>query len=224
MEVLIERARMMKKEKKVHVEITPPNIQTAEFKLTGTAPYVQNKFSNKALQKLREAMEAGSTARKGKKKEPRDFKTDYEGAKHVSREGWIGIPAPCFRNAMVSACRLVGFHMTKAKLSVFVAADGYDADDDTPLVKISKGKPTPRIHPVRNATGVVDLRCRPVWREGWEAKVRVEFDADQFTLQDVSNLMMRVGRQVGVGEGRHDSKNSCGMGWGTFSIERTKSR
>lgn len=36
---------------------------------------------------------------------------------------------------------------------------------------------------------------------------------------DVANLMNRVGAQVGIGEGRPDSKNSAGMGWGLFSIE-----
>jgi hypothetical protein len=29
---------------------------------------------------------------------------------------------------------------------------------------------------------------------------------------------MRVGIQVGICEGRPDSKNSAGMGWGTFKL------
>jgi hypothetical protein len=31
----------------------------------------------------------------------------------------------------------------------------------------------------------------------------------------------RVGQQVGICEGRPDSKNSAGMGWGLFDIEKT---
>jgi hypothetical protein len=31
-----------------------------------------------------------------------------------------------------------------------------------------------------------------------------------------------VGRQVGIGEGRPDSRNSCGMGWGLFEIVNRK--
>jgi hypothetical protein len=46
----------------------------------------------------------------------------------------------------------------------------------------------------------------------------VVYDADQFTLEDVSNLLARAGMQVGIGEGRPDSKMSAGMGWGTFRI------
>jgi hypothetical protein len=48
--------------------------------------------------------------------------------------------------------------------------------------------------------------------------VRVQYDADQFTATDAANLMTRVGAQVGIGEGRPDSKMSAGMGWGTFKL------
>jgi hypothetical protein len=34
----------------------------------------------------------------------------------------------------------------------------------------------------------------------------------------VTNLMQRVGLQVGIGEGRPDSRESAGLGWGTFAI------
>ena len=200
------------------VEITPPNMQIAAFTIRGDAPYVQNKFSQKARRQIHETQAAGSTSRSKRGRKARDFESDYEGAMHISHEGWYGIPAPAFRKALVSACRTVGFTMTLAKLSVFVIADGYDADDETPLVKITKGDPNYLELPVRNATGVVDLRARPMWHPGWEAVVHVRFDADQFTAADISSLLMRVGMQVGVGEGRPDSPKSTGMGWGTFEV------
>ncbi len=215
------KARMDQAEKKPteqHLTIKPPKFQTAEFLIEGVAPYCQNKFSAKARQKMRETQQAGSTGTKGRKKEPKDFQAVYEGAIHRSRQGWAGIPAPAFRNAMISACRIVGFKMTIAKMSVFVEADGFDSDDGTPLVKISKGEPAYSEMAVRNDSGVCDIRPRPMWQEGWRAKVRVRFDGDQFTLQDLANLMMRAGMQVGVGEGRPDSKNSNGMGWGLFKL------
>lgn len=200
------------------VSIKPPNFQTAIFRIVGTAPYVQNKFSQKAREQMRATQEAGSTARSKRAKEAKDFLASYAGATHRSADGWAGIPAPAFRNAMISACRTVGFKMTLAKLSVFVEADGFDVDDGTPLVRITKGEPRYHESLVRLQTGVADIRARPMWEPGWEADVRITFDADQFTLDDVSNLLMRVGMQVGVGEGRPDSKNSAGMGWGTFKL------
>lgn len=198
------------------VVIAAPKIHTAEFTIVGTAPYVQLRFGEKAMNAMAEKMAGGSQSTKKKVREPRDFEEDFRQAQHISEDGWNGIPAGAFRNAMVSACRLVGFKMTIAKLSVFIEADGIDRVDGVPLIKI-KGKPEPLRQHVRNATGVCDLRVRAMFKQ-WSAKVRVSYDADQFSQSDVANLMMRVGRQVGIGEGRPDSKASVGMGWGTFSI------
>uniref|UniRef100_A0A6M3XT74 CRISPR-associated protein n=1 Tax=viral metagenome TaxID=1070528 RepID=A0A6M3XT74_9ZZZZ len=202
----------------VNLNISPPRFHVAEFKIRGIAPYVQNRFSAKAMQMMREKQESGSQGAKGKKREAKDFHACYEGAMHVSEEGWHGIPAPAFRNAAISACRVCGFKMTHAKLTIFIEADGFDQIDSTPLVRITKGKPEYVEHHTRNETGVCDIRPRPMWKSGWEAIVRVRYDEDQFSLEDVTNLMMRIGLQVGVGEGRPDSKKSCGMGWGMFEL------
>ena len=204
----------------VRVKVRAPNMLVASFELVGTDPYVQHRFWGKAdmIQKHREG---GKSGKKGDKS-PRDFEKQYEQAKHVSTEGWVGIPAGAFRAAMISACRLVGFHMTMAKLTVFSLADGYDREDGTPLIRIT-GEPEMVIHPVRNDDGSIDMRARPMWRE-WGCTLRVRYDADQFNHEDVANLVLRVGLQVGVGEGRNDSKKSSGVGWGSFGIAENKKR
>jgi len=205
-----------------HLTISPPNLQTAQFRIVGSAPYVQNRFSAKAKEEMMATQMAGSTAKKGKKKEPKDFDACYRQCMYQSMEGWRGIPAASFRCAMVSACRLCGFQMTVAKLSVFVEADGFDSAESIPLIRMGKGEPEKFVMAVRNSSGVADLRARAMWRPGWEALVRVQFDADQFVLEDVANLMMRVGMQVGIGEGRPDSRKSCGLGWGLFKLAESK--
>ena len=204
-------------ETKKLVTIPRPNIQGLSLAIKGIEPYVQLRFSEKAKAQMHEKQAAGSTAGKGKQRKPKDFKGAYEAAMYRS-DGHYGIPASAFRAAMVSACRLCGFKMTLAKMSLFVEADGWDAQDGTPLVFITKGKPEYYESPMRNANGGVDLRVRARWAPGWEAKVRVSYDAGQFTETDVVNLFMRVGLQVGVGEGRPDSRKSCGCGYGRFSI------
>jgi len=203
---------------KEQVTIAPPNIKTGVFTIVGIAPYVQHKFSEKAKRQMREKQEAGSTAKKGAKREARNFQDDYEAAMYRTPNGGYGIPAPAIRNAMISACRLCGFQMTRAKLSVFVEADCFDAADATPLIGIKNGEPKYFESTVRLESGVCSLAVRPKWDEGWEADVRISFDADQFTLSDVANLLARAGQQVGIGEGRPDSKNSTGLGWGLFRI------
>lgn len=200
------------------VVIAPPNFQIAEFLIVGTAPYVQHKFSQKAIEQMKSAQEAGSRAKTKKKREPKDFQECYNQAQYISREGWNGIPATSFRAAMVSACRTVGFVMTRAKLGFFIEADGYDATSKKPLVKFTKGKPEYFEEPVSLDSGGTDIRIRPMWTEGWEAVVRIRFDADMFDVSDIANLLLRAGQQVGIGEGRPDSKKCVGVGWGTFDV------
>lgn len=200
------------------ITITPPNFQTLSVRIVGTAPYMQAKFSEKSRQAMVSKMLAGSTAKKGTKREPRDFDADFLGAQHIAADGWNGIPAAAFRNACIRACAVVGFQMTTAKMSIFIEADGFDRDDATPLVRLRAGEPERSQMATRNATGVVDIRIRPLWRE-WAADLRVTFDGDQFTSSDVVNLLARAGLQVGVGEGRPFSKSSAGLGFGTFRVE-----
>lgn len=198
------------------ITVPAPNLLVMDLKITGTAPYVQNKFSHKTMIEMLDKQIAGSTAKSKKKHAARDVEANYRGAMHLTEDGKNGIPAPAFRSALISACRLVGFKMTVAKLSIFILADGLDKEDGTPLVLI-KGKPELHKASVRLQTGVASIAIRPMWRE-WCAVVRIRWDADQFTKTDVINLMARAGQQVGVGEGRPDSKKSHGMGWGTFEI------
>lgn len=198
--------------------IAAPNFQVAQVRIVGTAPLVQNKFSAKARAQMRAAQEAGPQAKKGTKKDPKDFNAAFQGAIHRGPDGQYGVPAPAFRNAMIDACRAVGFKMTHAKMFVFVEADFFDVDDGTPLVRLDAGDPEYHEMAVRNDSGVADIRPRPMWRE-WALTLRVKFNADQFSAADVVNLLLYAGIGVGVGEGRPFSKNSPGMGWGTFRVE-----
>lgn len=203
--------------KPLAVSISKPNFAVIKLKLVGTAPYMQARFSAKAMNAMMEKMAAGSTAKKGKQRAARDFDSDFREAQHISEDGWNGIPASAFRNACIDVCRMVGFKMTHAKMSVFVQADGYDKVDGSPLVKIRGKAPERTELPVRNATGVMDIRVRPMWRE-WSVVLVVQYDADQFTAEDVTNLIARAGMQVGVGEGRPFSRESNGMGYGTWTV------
>src|SRR5574343_375386 len=176
-----------------NIVVSAPNMQTISFLIVGTSPYSHHKFSQKINEQMRATQEAGSVAKKGKKREGKNFEQCYLDATYKSPTGWYGMPASAFRKAMISACKLVGFHMTE-------------------------GKPEMWIAPVRNANGSCDLRARPRWQPGWKALVRVKYDADVFSMSDITNLMARVGLQVGIGEGRADSKDSAGIGYGFFEI------
>lgn len=200
------------------VQIAPPNIKTAVFTIEGTAPLVIHRFSTKAKNMMLDKMREGSTAKKGKKREPLDEEATFNASRYIANEGWDGFNVASIRCAMISACRLVGFKMTLAKLSVFVEADGRDKQEPQfGLIRILGSKPVMQQDIARVETGQAYVTIRAAYHD-WSAKVKIRFDADQFTLQDVSNLLARAGEQVGIGEGRPDSKNSAGMGWGCFRI------
>jgi hypothetical protein len=198
------------------VRITRPKLRTVDISIVGISPYVQHAFSEKQRKQMEETQRAGQQGRSKRVREPKNFELIYEAAKHISEDGWCGIPAPAFRNACIDACRLCGFKMTHAKCSLFIEADGFDRADHTPLVRIV-GEPQIHDMPVRNESGVADIRWRPMWRE-WSALVHLTFDEDQFSATEVFNLMMRAGMQVGIGEGRPFSPNSNGLGWGRFEV------
>jgi len=197
------------------VEITAPDFRTVEIVVEGTAPLVVNKFSNKAREMMKASQEAGKTKAK-KAKEGKDFMECFNQARHIAEAGWDGVPCVTFRHAMVDACRLVGFPMTKAKIGFFIESDGIDKDEGTGLVKIIGGDPEYSEMPVRNQTGVADIRARPMWRK-WSCNVRITFDAGMFSDEDIANLLMRAGMQCGICEGRPSSP-SGGMGWGLFKV------
>jgi len=199
--------------------IQPANLIRIMMRIRGTSLLVQEKFSKKTQDQMMLAMSTPKAERKGKgARPPRDFEADFQGAQHKSTAGWIGIPCAAFRAAMIDACRTVNLVMTKAKMSVFVIPDGFDADDGTPLVRLIADAPERLKMAVRNDSGVADIRVRPMWRT-WSAEITVEFDADMISAESVVNLLDRAGRQVGVGAGRPFSKNSVGQGWGTFTVE-----
>lgn len=197
-----------------NIVIKPPKFSTVEILIEGIAPLVVARFSKKM--ELMEKMAQGPSAKNKRERTARDYDNEAEEARYRAPEKWEGMNAAAFRAGMISACRLVGFKMTLAKLSVFIEADGFDAKDGIPLIRIYGQSETFTAH-TRNSTGVVDVRSRPMYRQ-WAANLRIRFDADQFQVSDVINLISRVGLQVGIGEGRPDSKSSSGCGWGMFRV------
>ena len=204
-------------------QIKAPRMAVIAVPIQGMSgsPLVINAFSAKAREVMREKQTQGSLGGKAKgKRDPKDFDALYNSARHISRDGWDGMNAATIRNAAISACRLVGFKMTIGRLSLFTEADGISASDGTPLIRIH-GDPVPYEAMVRNQTGVADIRIRPRWDE-WSAMLRIRFDQDQFSDEDIVNLLYRAGTQCGIGEGRPDSSSSNGLGWGLFEIDTSK--
>lgn len=202
------------------ITIKPTNFQEASFKLIGwpDVPLVIHRFSAKTKLEMKNKMETGKAASSKKDRPAKSVQKSFEEARYRDRDGHDGFHAGSLRNAAISACRLVGFKMVLAKLSIFVVKDGVDVQEpQIPLIRIH-GEPTLQEDMARVETGQPYVTVRPAFWDWW-AVARMRWDADQFTLEDVTNLLVRVGAQVGIGEGRPDSPNSAGMCWGLFSVE-----
>lgn len=200
------------------VTIKAPKFQMAEFEIKGISPLVIHRFSAKTKQEMKLKMETGKAASSKKNRTPKLADDSFQEARYISDEGWDGIHAGAFRNALISVCRLVGFKMTLAKLSIFIIQDGWDAQEpQIPLVRIC-GEAKKQEDMARVETGQPYVTVRAAYFP-WSAKVKIRWDADQFTTADVYNLLYRVGLQAGICEGRPDSKKSGGMGWGMFEVQ-----
>lgn len=204
-------------ETKKTVTIKAPNFQVAEFLIKGVAPLVIHRFSKKTQDEMKMKMETGKAASSKRTRDPKSTDDTYNESRYIAKDGWDGFHAGAIRSAMISACRLVGFKMTLAKLSVFVIQDGWDAKQpQVPLVRIY-GDPVKQEDMARVETGQPYVCVRAAYH-GWSSKLVIRWDADQFTIDDIFNLLTRVGQQVGICEGRPDSKKSAGMGWGLFEV------
>lgn len=203
------------------VTIEAPKLRIAKFHVQGIAPLVIHRFSQKIKQQLKTKQITGKSASSKKTREAQDMAESFEQSRYRSKDGWDGFHAGSVRAALISACRLVSFKMTLAKLSVFVEADGVDvAEPQIPLIRIN-GEAIQQEDIARVETGQPYVTVRAAYHD-WGATIRIRYDEDQFSLTDVTNLLTRVGLQVGIGEGRPDSKNSAGMGWGLFKIDKVE--
>jgi hypothetical protein len=205
------------------VTIRAPNFHIASFEIRGIAPLVIQRFRKKTQQQLRQKQETGKAASSKKSRDPQSMDALFNEARYISTDGWDGFNATSIRNALIEVCRLVGFKMILAKMSIFCIEDGWDKEEpQTPLCHIldAKAEKQEDMGRVQNGNPYVIIRAR--YNVGWRAIIRLRWDADQFTMEDVTHLLMRVGLQNGIGEGRPNSKESAGLNWGLFEVGESK--
>jgi len=93
------------KTKETVVAVKPPKFELAEFRIIGVAPLVIHRFSEKAKLELKQKMETGKAASSKKNREAKSSDELFEQARYVSPEGWDGVHAAAFRNALIDAMR-----------------------------------------------------------------------------------------------------------------------
>lgn len=172
----------------------------AEIPIEGTAPLIQNRFSEKARQMMLDKQQGQVNER-----EPKNPDLLFEAAQYRLPGDRYGHPAVAFKSAIVGGARFFKgskITMTGLKVALFVKGEG--ADMLVPL----EGVPKMREDAVRNANGVADLRYRPVYWP-WTASLQIVYIRNQFSLDSLIALV-DAGGNVGVGEWRPE--------FGTFKV------
>jgi hypothetical protein len=210
--------------KSVELSIPPLAIQKMRLRLVGTSPLVTHAWSAKAQNMMAEA-QGGKPKQGGKKKDPRDPFLDYvdaiyftaeeaetiftrENGEQIVRRGRPGFPARAIKASAVEASKAVGQFKTDMKSAFFIEGD---------ILPILGDAPVMRTDPVRLQTGVASLAYRPEFKR-WAIDLVIVFNASVIRPEHVVNLLNTAGFAVGIGEGRMKSRESCGMGWGSFTI------
>lgn len=188
--------------------------------IEGTSPYVCNKFSPKAAEKMLAYFE-----RSPGKHAPKEKINPEEEAKsrlYVTEDGRYGIPAAALRKALIEAGRFCSLKMKQLAGTIDVLGECYDADVGVPLVPLQGGEPEIFVSSVKNTSGTRDLRWRPYFKPGWRCTFTVIYDDKILSKADVEELLKYAGTSVGIGDGRPLSPCSPGLGFGRWKVVKVE--
>ena len=185
------------------VDILEPNWQVARFQIEGVTPLLMNALSQFTIDSLA-AKEDGKTV-------PKDTRTSHQ--KYLdSRYIFINeavethcIKAGAFHKAMVEVCRdMPGLNMTSGKIKFSVLGE---------WCELEFSHASHRTDMSGQKTGKLFLIHR-VQYDDWYTSVDTTYNADQMSLEQLTNLLNHAGAAVGVGAWRP----ACNGQFGRFRV------
>jgi hypothetical protein len=198
------------KTKSVSVEVVEFSIRQVTIPIVGISPLIIHAWSEKSKRMIADK-QAGKA--KNKKHEIRDPKSEYEAAKHISSQGWDGLPAAAIKAAMIRGAKMVGMVMKDTQAAFFVNAD----DEKTQLVCIH-GKARMRTDMVRVGMGAADIRYRPEYPE-WYMELNIDFNEGLISIDQIHQIVKAAGYGNGLGEMRPEKGK---FNYGRFKLANEK--
>lgn len=181
----------------ISVELPPLNVQILDVTLIGDTPLITHRWSEKAKKSmLDKQMKKAKQA-----KEAKDPDQDFRESLYVLEDGSFGFPAIGFKAAAVTACTSIGGITKVAARQAFHVEGEY--------VKILGSEPTMREDMVRIAMGTADLRYRGQF-DPWWTVLRMKYNANVFSAEQLLNMLNTAGFAVGVGEWRPEKDGPYG--------------
>jgi len=185
--------------------IKRPNTKTVRVTIVGTAPLIVHQFSEKAKRQMRDKQAKKATTKRATREPDKEF----EQAKYKMANGKDGFPALAIKQAMVGSARFTeDAKMTVLRGVIFVKPD----ETETGLIEI-KSKKCEMVEDVVRLSGIgkpADLRYRPYYY-GWSMDLKIVYDADVVSIEQVMNLLSRAGLSQGLGEWRPERNGQNGM-------------
>ena len=197
------------------IELPKLKIQEMEISLIGDTPLIVHSWSPKAKKEMldKQMKKAGAGQKKAK-----DPYKDFMESLYVLDDGTCGFPSVGFKAAAVTACTSVGgitkvaarqaFHVVGEHTIVHGAFEGVKMRQD--LVMIQGFPPEMREDMVRIAMGTADLRYRGEYWP-WLVTVKVRYNTNVLSEEQIVNLFNTAGFGVGVGEWRAERDGQHGL-------------
>lgn len=195
----------MSRAKTISTAIEQKNEYAIYYEINGTAPLLQNKFSQKAIDEMLRKHMGLSVVRD--KKIPSEC---IKNATIYNDDGMVCIPPTAIKKAILSASTQVkSFKKTQLRTSIFIEGGS---------IPIKYSRMVEQMDMVRTS-GIgrtPDVRFRPRF-EGWSAMLGIIF-SEIIPVETISDLLIRAGK-VGVGEWRPEHDGT----YGTFEVSRVVS-
>lgn len=173
------------------------NIQTLMLTLVGDSPLISHAWSERDKKAMLDKMMGAADVGRERKDPQREFQESL----YKLPNGKYGFPAVAFKSAAVSACRFVeGTKMTEARGAFHIVGDMVEID----------GEPSMREDIVKVGMGASTIRYRAEFKK-WKAKIKMRFNANALSRDQVVNLFSVSGFGIGVGDWRPERDGSFGM-------------
>ena len=186
----------------VKIELPKLDIQTIDIVVGGDTPLICHRWSEKAKKEILDKQM--KKAKPGKR--AKDPEEDFEDSLYKMPDGGYGFPVIAFKDAAVTSCTSVAGITKVAARQAFRVGNTTDSGE---LVRIN-GPVEMREDMVRVGMGTADIRYRGQFPHWW-ATVRVRFNANVLSAEQIMNLFNTAGFGVGIGEWRmeRDGQSGC---------------
>lgn len=180
------------------IELPKPNIQILDVTIVGDSPLIVHKWSEKAKKQIRDKQTKKANAGREAKNPEQDFKESL----HITPEGKYGFPVIGIKAAAVTACT------STAAMTKVAARQAFHIEGEYAVIEGSE--PTMREDMVKVGMGTADIRYRGQYWP-WHTTVRIRFNGNVMSAEQILNLLNTAGFGVGIGEWRPERDGQFGL-------------